>query len=168
MGDTLDGNFLGFVSYDNNYIIMRNLSRRVLPNVRYHNYNIYGNYDNTKKWYVIPTQLPVLQERLTVIMTEGIFDILNVYFHIETEHTNKLYIAVCGIGYNGAIQALIRMGYLDINLVIYGDSDQDIRLYRGIKSDNAPFITMATLYTNKLAKDYGDHTVGYESRKVIL
>jgi len=168
MGDTLDDNFIGFVSYDNNYIIMRNLSKTVLPEMRYYNYNIYDDYNNTKKFYFIPAKINTMTERITLVISEGVFDILNVYFHIEKETENKLFAAVCGIGYNGVIQEVIRMGFLDIDLVIYGDNDQDIEIYRGIKEDNKPFIRSITLYTNKKSKDFGDYKFGYELRKTKL
>ena len=168
LADTLDNNFIGFISYDNNYITMRNLSKKILPDIRYHNYSIYGDYDNTKKFYIIPTKVSIFQECITVVLTEGVFDILNVYFNIDTDHKNKIYCAVCGIGYNLVIQEIIRMGFLQIKLIIYGDNDQDIDIYRGIITDNVPFIQESILYTNKIAKDFGNIKDGYEIKKTLL
>jgi hypothetical protein len=105
----------------------------------------------------------------TVVITEGIFDLLSVYFNIKNQYKeNTIYAAVCGIGYNNLINEIIRMGFLQINLEIYGDSDQDIRIYKQIKDEFRDFICKATLYTNTLAKDFGNINDGIKIKKAIL
>ena len=166
--DTLDANFLGFLSYDNNYIVFRNLSKTELPELRYHNYNIFGNYDNTKKFYIMPNSIDLLEDTITVILTEGCFDLLSVYFNIEKDKKNKIYAAVNGIGYNAVLNEIIRMGFLNINLKIYGDNDQDIRQYKSLKNEFFPFVKRIELYTNILSKDFGDINNGIKIKKTLL
>jgi hypothetical protein len=167
--DTLDGNFLGFVSYDNNYIIFRNLSKKIMPDLRYHNYNIHGLYDNTKKFYIIPNRIDVLNPNIHVVMTEGVFDLLSVFFNIKNCYTeNTLYIAVNGIGYNNVFSELIRKGFLNIDLEVYGDNDQNINIYRKLKEEFYPFIDSFFLYTNTKYKDFGDITKGISIKKMRI
>ena len=156
MGDILDKNFMGFISYDNNYAIMRNLSKKTLPNTRYYNYNLLDNYDNTKRFYILPTKIDRMQPKLKVVMTEGIFDILGVYFHLEKEHENTLFVAVCGTGYNLVINEIMKMGFLDLDLHFYSDNDQKIQMFKKIKNDfPALSDTKCTVYYNTIEKDYG-------------
>lgn len=168
MEDTLDSCFIGFVSFDNNYIVMRNLSKTALNGMRYHNYNIFNNYDNTKKFYIVPQAVDVMQLSTTVVITEGIFDLLSVYFNYEEHNNQKIFTSVCGIGYNNVIQELIRLGFLDINLKIYGDNDQDIKLYKNLRSEFSPFINKVELYTNTAYKDFGDVRNPVNIRKSII
>ena len=167
--ETLDSNFIGFISYDNNYVVMRNLSKKEMPEMRYHNYNIFNNYDNTKKFYIIPQKFDTMSDKVDIVITEGVFDILSVYFNYETNHSkNKLFVSVNGIGYDNLIHELIRMGILNINLLIYGDNDQDVKLYKDLKKNFYPFINKVTLYNNTVYKDFGDVTKGVSIRKTII
>lgn len=156
LGDILDKNFIGFVSYDNNYAIMRNLSKKMLPDTRYYNYNIMNNYDNTKRFYIIPTKIDVLQPEVNVVIAEGIFDILGIYHNIEKNHENTLFIAVCGVGYNLVIHEIAKMGFLNMNIKFYSDSDQNINMYKKIKREFS-FLSNQRLEViyNKKAKDFG-------------
>ena len=54
--DQLDANFVGFLSYDNAFINMRNLEINEVYHTidkRYVNYNVFNKYDNTTKFYII-------------------------------------------------------------------------------------------------------------------
>ena len=156
MGDILDKNFMGFISYDNNYAIMRNLSKKVLPDTRYYNYNLFNSYDNTKRFYIIPTKIDPMCETLNVCIAEGIFDILGVYLNIEKEHDNTLFIGVCGTGYNLVIHEIAKMGFLDLRIKFYSDNDQKPQMFKKIKSE-FPFLadTKCELIYNTIEKDYG-------------
>lgn len=156
LGDTLDKNFMGFISYDNNYAIMRNLSKKVLPDMRYHNYNIFSNYDNTKRFYVIPTKIDPTIMTLKVCIAEGIFDILGVYLNVEKEHENTLFIGVCGTGYNLVIREIAKLGFLDLDIKFYSDNDQSVMMFKKIKAE-FPFLrdTKCEVIYNTLEKDYG-------------
>lgn len=158
MGDILDRNFIGFVSYDNNFIIMRNLSKKTLANMRYYNYNIYGNYENSKRFYVMPNDVDVLNPTVKVIATEGIFDILGVYFNVKDQdkNSNTIYTAICGTGYNNVIKQFAKMGFLEQDIHIYSDADQKIKSYNYVKSDIEDYIDGdLDIYYNKLEKDFG-------------
>ena len=156
MEDILNDNFIGFISYDNNYAIMRNLSKKVLPETRYYNYNIYDNYDNTKRFYIIPTKIDIMSPTIKICIAEGIMDILGVYHHLEKEHNNTLFIAVCGTGYNLVINEIAKMGFLDMDIKFYSDNDQDLRMFRKIKSEFS-FLSnkRCEVIYNTIEKDFG-------------
>ena len=156
LADILDEHFLCMISYDNNYAICRNTSKTVIPDTRYYNYNIRNIYENSKRFYIIPTNIDLMQDKITVCITEGIFDILGVYHHIEKEHDNVIFAAVCGIGYNNVLQEIAKMGFLNLNIKFYSDTDQDLRMFKKIKSE-FPFLsdTKCEVIYNTLDKDYG-------------
>jgi hypothetical protein len=158
--DTLDKNFLGFISYDNNYTILRNLSKKVMPDLRYYNYNIFDNYDNSKRFYSIPTHIDILKPKLNVVIAEGIFDILGVYFNVYNGEApeNTLFIAVNGVGYNLIFMHLARMGFLDMNVRIYSDSDQHVSLFKNMKKELKHILpNRMEVFYNKMPKqkDFG-------------
>jgi hypothetical protein len=159
LGDTLDKNFLGFLSYDNNYIIMRNLSKKVIPKMRYYNYNIHNNYDNTKRFYIMPNQIDLLNPKVKIIIAEGIFDILGIYFkyYKDTEIKNILFIAVNGTGYNLIFEKLARMGFLDMDIEIYSDNDQSINMYKEFKRNMKDIlVNRIKIIYNINGKDFGE------------
>lgn len=157
MGNTLQQNFIGFVSFDNCYVIMRNLSTKVLPNMRYFNYNIFDMHDNSKRFYVIPTSVDLKNPNLTIVLCEGVFDILSVFFNIKKQETgNIIYAAVGGVGYEDVIKQLIRYtGCLNVNIEIYGDSDQPLKFYQAIIKRIPHLVSRFILYQNSLEKDFG-------------
>lgn len=157
MSDTLDKNFIGFVSFDNNYIIMRNLSKTNMKEMRYYNYNIFNMHENSKRFYVIPTEFDLLNSEVNIVLTEGVFDILSVYFNIKKkENKNTIYAAVGGVGYEDVIRQLVRYsGCLNFSLEIYGDSDQPLRFYQNIIKNIPHLVNKFTLYQNSLEKDFG-------------
>jgi hypothetical protein len=157
--DTLDKNFMGWVSYDNNYAILRNLSKKVMPDLRYYNYNIFDNYDNTKRFYTIPTEIDILNPKLNVVISEGIFDILGVYFNVEKNPPpNTLFIAVNGVGYNLIFQHLARMGFLDMDVKIYSDNDVPLKELKDMKANMKNILSnRIQVFYNKAPrqKDFG-------------
>lgn len=150
----IDKNFICFLSYDNNYLVCRNLDKE--SKFRYYNYNITGNYDETKKFFVIPNKIDILNPELNVVIAEGIFDIFGIYFHVKNQYKeNTLYIAANGTGYKGIIDFLLSEGFLKLNLEIYSDADQNIEKYKFIKNDYYMFLNDFHLYYNSIGKDYG-------------
>ena len=158
MGDTLDNNFMGFISYDNNYLIMRNLSKKKLSNMRYYNYNVYNNYNNTKRFYIIPNKVNYMKDELNIHICEGIFDILGIYHHLvnDEQRKNDLFAAVCGTGYNNVIHEIAKLGFINMNITVYSDADQNIKMYKNLKKE-FPFLTdkKITVIYNTIGKDFG-------------
>lgn len=166
--DTLDKNFIGFVSNDNNFITMRNLSKTMMPNMRYHIYNIFDKVENARRFYSIPTKLDLMQETIDVTIAEGAFDLLSVYFNIENQDPNRLYIAVSGVGYNNVILFLAKLGFIDINLRIYSDADQHVNMFKKLKKDYGHIINgNIELIYPRGHKDFGEWK-GQEMKKSFI
>lgn len=118
--------FIGFLSADNSYVIMRRLvPEGKLPEFIDHRYLIY-NIGDTKtglKFYTIPTLInPLLP--VDIHIAEGAFDILSISQNVAPIGYNSIYGAVCGKSYSSIIQYLIiDCGLTGFNLHIYADND---------------------------------------------
>ena len=87
---------------------------------------------------MIPTVLDTLNPNVTIILAEGVFDILSVFFNIKNkEKDNIIYAAVGGVGYSDTIKQIVRYtGALNFNLEIYGDNDQNDYFYKSLLKNN--------------------------------
>lgn len=123
----LTNNFLGFLSYDRNFVNMKNL---VNPGVlhesidkKYINYNIYGKKDNTLKFIIFPTSINPLYD-VNLHIAEGPFDALSVKYNLRKDTNNTVYCAVTGNAYKGVIKYFIYgLGIINMNIHLYLDND---------------------------------------------
>lgn len=159
----LDSGFLGFLSYDNAFLNMRNLDivKDLYKGIdlRYVNYNIFGKYDNTKRFYTIPAQIDLLDPRpLQLHIAEGPFDILSIYLNLRTNHDRCVFSSIGGSGYSGLLRIFIcELKCPNLEIHIYPDNDvsknyilDTIDLLRPFKY---PFFIHRNLYTGE--KDFG-------------
>ena len=86
--EQLDSGFIGFLSHDNAFLNMRNLD--IVNNInekinkRYINYNLVNQFDNTCRFYSIPTQIDLADKRpLQLHIAEGSFDILSISLNVR-------------------------------------------------------------------------------------
>ena len=121
--------FVGFISSDNAFVNMRKIVRDGIVyksiDKRYIRYNIFGKYDNTEKFYIIPTQVNVASpERLKINVAEGEFDALSVYYNLRKD-PSQVYIAIGGSGYVGLMRYILtklKLYYIELHL--YPDNDK--------------------------------------------
>ena len=121
--------FVGFISSDNAFVNMRKIVRDGIVyksiDKRYIRYNIFGKYDNTEKFYIIPTQVNVASpERLKINVAEGEFDALSVYYNLRKD-PSQVYMAIGGSGYVGLMRYILtklRLYYIELHL--YPDNDK--------------------------------------------
>ncbi len=137
--DQLDANFLGFLSYDNAFINMRNLGLKEVYHTidkRYVNYNIFDKYDNTTKFYIIPNKLDILKP-VEVHITEGPFDILSVLYNLHNGKLgNNIYGAATGSSYMGMLKfIMLNMKIPGMIIHFYPDNDIDDYKISRIKND---------------------------------
>lgn len=124
--DPLSKFFIGFLSADNSYVIMRRLiPEGKLPKYIDYRYLVY-NINNTKtglKFYTIPTSInPLLP--IDIHIAEGAFDILSISQNVASIGYNSIYGAICGKSYSSIIQSMIiDYGLTGFNLHIYADND---------------------------------------------
>lgn len=125
--DQLDYSFIGFLSYDNAFINMRNLNlTNLIPSIdkRYVNYNVFNKYDNTTKFYIIPNNIDILKP-VRIHIAEGPFDILSILYNLNGGNIgNDIYAAATGSGYIGLLKFIIlNLKMINIEVHIYPDND---------------------------------------------
>lgn len=149
----LDRNYVGFLSTDNGMVSLRNIHKK-----EYHIYNIYGN-NESKRHYTIPNKIDLLSKDFEIIITEGAWDLVGIFYHVynREQRSNRIYIANMGTGYDDCIKELIKIGIVKFKLSIYADNDQNVNLYKNVVRKFAPFITRYEVFINSYPneKDFG-------------
>jgi len=159
---------IGFVSRDKKFGIFRDTSG--LQKIRYSNVRFNPDDLEASKLYTIGTEVNILSEKINIVMTEGIFDIIGVKEHFyNKENLDYIFIASCGKSFDLAVSTIVKMGFLDFDLTIYSDADVDITMYRDIKNDSE-FLKnkKITIYYNNIGKDYGVPKEQINLRKVVI
>lgn len=161
--DQLNSFFIGFLSYDNGFLNMRNLSKNngnVYKTIdkRYVNYNIFDKCDNTKKFYINPVSIDLNSPYpIKLHLVEGVFDLLSIKYNL-VNGINNIYAAINGSGYLGLIKYFITTIKL-INLEIHIYPDKDVNdnkmnfIARSISIFNNPIYIHRNIYQGE--KDFG-------------
>lgn len=127
--DSLDKYFIGFISYDNSYCGLRKITDRELyqsVNKRYINYSLINKTDDRKNFYIIPTQINILDPLpVKVHIAEGQFDILSIYYNLnKCNNYQNIYIACGGKSYSQATEFILEeTGIVNYELHYYPDKD---------------------------------------------
>lgn len=160
--DLIDKFFIGFLSADNRYVILRRIAPEgKLPpfiDSRYINYNIF-NTNVGDKFYIIPAMINTLLP-ISIHIAEGAFDILSIYNNIRKPKgaSNSIYAAVCGKNYSSLVKYFIlNCGFISFDLHLYPDSDvSDAEMIR-IKNELKDFNVQIFIHRNRAPdqKDYG-------------
>lgn len=164
IADQLNESFIGFISFDNAYINMRNLRSKgqVYKSIdkRYVNYNIFNKVDNSKRYYIIPTEINTLSiDPIQIHIAEGPFDILGVFYNVMNgDKQNKIYSSIGGKSYINMIKFFLQeLGLINVEFHIYIDNDiedRDIYYMANILSGlNLDIYFHRNIYPNE--KDYG-------------
>lgn len=157
----LDSSFMGFISFDNAFVNMRNLTSggKVYEKIdkRFINYSIFGKRDNTCKFYLIPCNLDITSpEPIKIHISEGPFDALSIKYNLRKETRQTIYTAVTGNGYKGLIRYIITTLKL-MNLEIHLYVDSDVSRWKIL--DLAEFLSVYNyplyLHRNTIGKDMG-------------
>lgn len=156
--DYLGAYGVSFISAYNDYLIVRDITGKT--KMRYHNINLFDNYDNVTKMYFMPGKLDLLDPDITVInIAEGVFDILGVYYHlnIDRKHKNQMFIAACGSGISSTVFKVIKeYGLLKCKVNIFSDSDVKKSAYEDLRQLKKYLnIFDVTIYYNEKSKDFG-------------
>ena len=158
--DLLDKFFIGFLSADNRYVILRRLiPEGKLPkeiDTRYLNYNILGRNDGMKN-YIIPGMINTMLP-LDIHIAEGAFDILSIYMHVAPIGGNAIYSAIAGKSYLNLVKLFIsQYGFTGFSLHLYPDLDIEHKEMIAIKNMVAPFGIQCYVHRNLTPseKDYG-------------
>lgn len=159
--DEIDKFFIGFLSIDNRYVILKRLvPKGKLPqyiDYRYINYDIFGGYEGGLKYYTIPNTLSLLLP-VDIHIAEGAFDILSIYLSVAPLGSNAVYGAICGKSYMSLVRFfIVNYGFTNFNLHLYPDSDIGLNQMQAIKEDVKPFGARVYVHRNISPdqKDYG-------------
>ena len=176
--NALNQYFLGFLSVDNAYLNMRRLidQGKLYEGIdkRYINYDIFGKFDNSQRFYVVPTQVDVSSPyRIKVHIAEGPFDILSIYENVRKKE-NGIYASVAGANYmNTILYILLELQLPYIELHLYPDNDKQgtderiASIISNIPDATIPVYIHRNLYPDQ--KDFGVdsdhiHEVIYQMR----
>lgn len=158
----LDSYFLGFLSYDNGFVNLRNLSMKNTSKYlqkRYVNYNIFNSINNRRKYYVNPNKIDLSgTSPIEVHVAEGVFDILSIKFNLRKENDRIIYVGACGSGYKGICRdMMLTVAHPNLIFHIYPDadiSDYKMReLYYYLKEFNYDMIIHRNVFPKQ--KDFG-------------
>lgn len=151
-------NYVGFLTVNNETVNARLVFNDRSKGKRYEKYSLFKDQLGRLKFYSIPQVIDIMtRDTITINISEGVFDIYGVYFHVDKEmKANSLYLAACGAGYRTIIEHFIREGFIcNVILNIYADIDQDLEIYRALKREYGIWFEAFNVYTNDLEKDFG-------------
>lgn len=160
--DQLDTHFLGFLSFDNAFINLRKVTDKEVYHTidkRYINYNIFEKYDNTLKFYVLPSNINLINPTpVRLHLSEGPFDILSIKYNVVGNTGRDIFVSVGGSSYKGCIRHFItKMGIYNMEIHIYMDNDQSKNQIYEIANLLQYFRIPLYLHNNVFSgeKDYG-------------
>jgi len=164
-------NSVGFLSSDGSHVIFRDLTG--LQRKRYFNFALTSESDIASKIYNIKRPVDILNDEINLVMTEGIFDIIGVYEHFYKDKvedkTDYIFAAAAGKGYAAVIMNYMRMGFLNLNITIYSDSDVTVGFFKNLKDSSVYFKNMPiTIFYNNSSKDFGVPKNQITLKKVIV
>lgn len=151
----LNTNFVGFLSYDNNFISLRNMGNSWIDE-RYIVYNTFEKKDNTKKMYIIPTSVDV-RKPIKVHITEGPFDALSVKHNLRRDFDNCIYTAITGNAYKGVLRELIiNQKLINLEIHLYPDSDTKEYVIKDLIEFLRVYKFPVYIHRNQIGKDMGE------------
>ena len=163
--NNLSENYIGFLSYYNNYIYLRHKLYKPPPGQMKHHRMLIKGYRG--RFLYIPSnyQVNLMTEKPKLALTEGVFDLINVQKRFyENEQTDMIFAASGSKGsLNSTINEVISItGFVDLDVTLYADSDVDIK---NVKKDM--FGLLSESYKGKVIyhkglKDFGNFEEGYQ------
>ena len=155
-----DRNYIGFLSYNKNDIILRDITGTASQ--RYVTMTINGKNLDPNGFYSIRNSIDLLYDHpINIHISEGIMDILNVYDYLNHRNTeNNYYYAVCGFSYSRVIRSIIRMGIdTGLRVHIYADNDRDDYIILRQLKPLSTWIDEICMHRNGFegSKDFGVH-----------
>lgn len=164
IADQLDTYFIGFISIDNSFLNMRRICEKhiVYESIdnRYINYEIFDKFDNSERFYTIPTAIDLLDPRpIKLHIAEGVFDILSIYLNLRNKEPG-IYTSITGSNYYGQILYFLNMYKLiNVEVHLYPDNDasgsnkkmDEIKFK--LQKLNLPIFIHRNMYPNE--KDFG-------------
>ena len=125
--DILDKYFVGFLSNNNGSLSMRNIvyGKMELPNNLNFRYIKYLIVNGAPAGYYIIPSICDITKRVEVVIAEGQFDILSIFYNVYSgDRNNRVYCSIGGNSYLNAIKYfLCEVGLVDPIIHLYIDND---------------------------------------------
>ena len=126
----------------------------------YINYDLVNKKDNGKAYYMVPTQIDILNPSpVKIHIAEGQFDILSIFYNINKSNTNQnIYIACGGKSYKQTLEfILLETGIINYEIHFYPDKDvTDYEFNNTLRVvDKLPCNIYIHRNINQDEKDYG-------------
>ena len=161
---SLNDNFVGFLSLDNNFINLRRICEEGILykgiDKRYVVYNIHNKIENTEKMYIMPITLNLTKpEKVQIHIAEGPFDILSIKYNLR-RNEEGIFAAITGSGYLGfIIHLIINYEIFFFDLHVYPDNDElgSDNMMNKIKDFIKPYGADLYIHRNTMIgeKDFG-------------
>lgn len=164
LSDIVDKHFVGFLCMDNRSIIFRNVSADNM-NDRYINIKLFP--DASKMIYVLNAEIDFLSASPRIGLSEGCFDIINIYNTYFKNNDQDSFFAAVGTkkGFSRGLQKALQLtGYYGATVDIYSDEDMEFIQY---KKDLIHYRNgfKFNIYYNSLSSDFGDIRRGVEFKR---
>lgn len=161
---SLNDNFVGFLSLDNNFVNLRRICEEGILykgiDKRYVVYNIHNKIENTEKMYIMPITLNLTKpEKVQIHIAEGPFDILSIKYNLR-RNEEGIFAAITGSGYLGFIvHLIINYEIFFFDLHVYPDNDElgSDNMMNKIKDFIKPYGANLYIHRNTMIgeKDFG-------------
>lgn len=153
--DFLHNNFVGFLTKNQTTLILRNIDEG--SDFRY--YKIKLQNSKFLDYYQVPGFSPdsnqiVLSEGIFNIMTEHIFDTLNI------NKSTRLFASALSSKFDSLIKSIVfHEQVFRANVIILSDNGVELDYYKKMKQYNNHIIDSLSVYYNKTGKDFNDTPV---------
>ena len=157
--DFFEDSFVGFVSTRGTQLHLRNID--ATSSFRYAKVDLTDTKPFFKDFYGIKTNRPKMNATNTIVLCEGIFDLLvaieDSAFN-ELRRNSCLWAAILGSGFSGNIPSVLDYCKLtSANFVILSDSNRQPKHYKFF--DWHPAVRSFDLYWNKDGSDFGERPI---------
>lgn len=173
--DILDEYAICFLSMYEDYMICRDITKKLVTGYRYTIYRTSGKPSpNDMKLYSIPTELDLLDPNPAEInIAEGTFSIIGAYLHCDEGHfaKNNIWLANCGSEYEKTIMHVVKQyGLTDAIIHIWSDSEIPLSKYEKLyrKLENRMNIVGFRVHYNQIADDFGHPAKDIKVKTIAL
>jgi len=167
LNNVLDKKYFGFLSNKGTKLILRRIDDFVIEEEkekfkRYYSVKLTEENAVDSDYYIIKNTYnlaELMKSRFTIVMTEGIITLLNVYNRVFDADNKNIYIAVLNKDYiNKVIDFAKIIGKLDFNIEIFSDSEVDPKLIKKQFKDTI-FEKNVKIFKNALGGDFGEENI---------
>lgn len=118
-------NYVGFLTHGNSHILFRDITEK--EKIPWIKYPITEKSNSNKVFYSMESEIDIFtNEKITINIAEGVFDILSVCYNLGYNEKNTLNLCVSGKYYDTILLFLISLGFVGSNIIvnIFSDNDQ--------------------------------------------